>query len=65
MAPVKKANGLRESITVIEFTESYRVKNIVANGKMMSTIAKASGPIQTAQPILEILDKINAINYAF
>jgi hypothetical protein len=31
----------------------------------MSTIAKASGPIQTAQPILEILDKINAINYAF
>ena len=49
MAPAIKVSGLRVLVMGTEFTEPNKAKNIVANGKMMSVTAKASGPKQMEQ----------------
>jgi len=58
MSPAMKASGLRVLVMVTEFTEPKQAKNIVANGKMMSVMAKASGLKQTEQSFLETLEMI-------
>lgn len=64
MAPAIKVSGLRVLVMGTEFTEPNKAKNIVANGKMMSVTAKASGPKQMEQSFLETSEMICAMDYA-
>jgi len=64
MVQVIKVNGLRALVMVMEFTKQNKVKNIVANGKMMSVTAKVSGLKPKEQSFLETLEMICAMDYA-
>jgi len=63
MNQAMKESGVQGLVMVTEFTEPKQVKNIEANGKMMSVTEKANGPKQMAQSFLEISEMICVLDY--